>query len=158
MKGGPEGNFFTLHVKPVAENLGLVRLAAAAFAGQLDFTLTEIEELKIAVNEAVTNAIVHAYPRTGGAPRRERPAVTVEGWTADGALFVKVSDTGIGIDDVERAREPAFSTDPERMGMGFVFMEAFMDAVDVTSSPGSGTAVTMSKIPSHSLTAGQRVM
>lgn len=158
MTGGSAGNFFTLHIKPVAENLGLVRLAAAAFAGQLDFTLTEIEELKIAVNEAVTNAIVHAYPRTGGKESPEPPAVTVEGWTRNGAFFVKVADTGVGIDDVNRAREPAFSTDPERMGMGFVFMEAFMDRVDVESSPGGGTAVTMSKIPSHSLSAGQRVM
>lgn len=121
------------------ENAGLARLVVAAVAARLGFTVTEIEEIKVAVSEAVTNAIVHGYgDRDDGVIRLE---VAVE----RGVLEVCVIDRGRGIPDVDLARQPAFSTDPERMGLGFAFMENFMDEVMVTTGTGTGTRVTMRK-------------
>lgn len=125
------------------ENVGLARVAVAAFAGQLDFTMAEIEEIKVAVSEAVTNCVVHAYDGTPGAVR-----VTAR---RDGRLLeLLVEDFGRGIGDVEQARQPAWSSDPERMGLGFVFMESFMDGLEVESRPGEGTRVRMWKSPEAS--------
>ncbi|HEY8488429.1 MAG TPA: anti-sigma F factor [Thermaerobacter sp.] len=123
-----------------AENVGVARVAVAAFAAQLPFTLGELEEIKVAVSEAVTNAVVHGYGH-------DRGVVTVRAGHDGRRLWVEVTDSGRGIADIDQARQPAFSTDPERMGMGFAFMEAFMDQVDVESVPGSGTTVRMYKRP-----------
>lgn len=121
-----------------AENVGLARVSMAAFAGQLDFTLPDLEEIKVAVSEAVTNCIVHAYGDGTG-------LIRVSATLGDGSLKVTVEDWGRGITDVEQARQPSFSTEPERMGLGFVFMESFMDKVEVDSNPGRGTRVHMWK-------------
>ena len=119
-------------------NEGFARTAAACFAAQLDPTLEEVNDVKTAVSEAVTNAIVHAYPDVlGTITMRLR---ILEGRT----LEVVVKDTGLGIPDVSRARQPLFTTGGEdRSGMGFTIMESFMDTLKVRSTPGKGTTVTL---------------
>ena len=119
-------------------NEGFARTAAACFAAQLDPTLEEVNDVKTAVSEAVTNAIVHAYPDVlGTITMRLR---ILEGRT----LEVVVKDTGLGISDVSRARQPLFTTGGEdRSGMGFTIMESFMDTLKVRSAPGKGTTVTL---------------
>ncbi|MEW5935007.1 MAG: anti-sigma F factor [Bacillota bacterium] len=138
-----EGNYLHLEFPSLPPNVGVVRVAVASFAAQLGFTWAELEELKVAVSEAVTNAVVHAYPRH---PGRVRVRVRLDG----GALVVEVEDEGVGIADVERARQTSFTTDPERMGLGFTFMESFTDHVEVWSEPGRGTRVTLVKRPGTS--------
>ena len=119
-------------------NEGFARTAAACFAAQLDPTLEEVNDIKTAVSEAVTNAIVHAYPDTLGKillKLRIREGGTLE---------IVVKDWGVGIADVEQARVPLFTTgSEERAGMGFTIMESFMDTLRVRSAPGKGTTVTM---------------
>ena len=119
-------------------NEGFARTAAACFAAQLDPTLEEVNDVKTAVSEAVTNAIVHAYPDVlGTITMRLR---ILEGRT----LEVVVKDTGMGIPDVSKARQPLFTTGGEdRSGMGFTIMESFMDSLKVRSTPGKGTTVTL---------------
>ncbi len=120
------------------ENVSLARLVVAQMAAAMHFTLTDIEEVKVAVSEAVTNAVVHGY---AGGPGIVRVEVTA----AHGGLEVIVCDQGRGIANLDLARQPAYSTDPERMGLGFLFMENFMDDVEVESAPGLGTRVLMRK-------------
>lgn len=120
-----------------AENVSFARMAVAAFVSQLDFTLSELEEVKVAVSEAVSNAIVHGYAND---PEK---SVKLEIYVADNYLEIETVDTGRGIDDIAKALEPAYSTDPERMGLGFAFMQSFMDKLDVKSEPGRGTRVKM---------------
>ena len=121
-------------------NEGFARVAVAAFLTEADPTLDEIADIKTAVSEAVTNAIIHGY---------ERPEEKVElSCRLEGnEVEITVKDHGCGIPDVEKAREPFFTTKPqlERSGMGFSFMEAFMDQVEVISSVGNGTTVIMKK-------------
>lgn len=121
-------------------NEGFARTAAACFAAQLDPTLDEVNDVKTAVSEAVTNCIVHAYPdRLGKVTLRLR-------LFADNTLEITVKDQGVGIEDVEKARTPLFTTgNEERSGMGFTIMESFMDRLTVRSTPGKGTAVVMKK-------------
>ncbi|ADU51254.1 anti-sigma regulatory factor, serine/threonine protein kinase [Thermaerobacter marianensis DSM 12885] len=135
-----EPRWLELRLPSLPENVGVARVAVAAFAAQLPFTLSELEEIKVAVSEAVTNAVVHGYGHGQG-------VVTVRAGHDGHRLWVEVADSGRGIADIEQARQPAFSTDPERMGMGFAFMEAFMDQVDVESVPGAGTVVRLYKRP-----------
>lgn len=132
-------NRFRLSILSVGENLGLARVAVAALAGQAHFSLDDLEEVKVAVSEAVSNAIIHGY--------QSRPDgwIEVEAWLDDGQLGVSVKDQGIGIADIALARQPAYSSDPERMGLGFVFMQTFMDSLEVTSQVGRGTLVEMKK-------------
>ena len=121
-------------------NEGFARAAAACYAAQLDPTLDEIADIKTAVSEAVTNAIVHAYPDTLG--RVALRLRLLEG----GVLEIQVRDRGVGIADVAQARTPLFTTgNEERSGMGFTIMESFMDTLRVRSAPGKGTTVTMVK-------------
>ena len=119
-------------------NEGFARTAAACFAAQLDPTLDEVNDVRTAVSEAVTNCIVHAYPdRLGPVTLRLRIY-------PDNTLEIQVKDKGVGIPDVERARQPMFTTGgAERCGMGFTIMESFMDGVKVRSTPGKGTVVTL---------------
>ena len=131
-------NYITLEFPSRSANEGFARSAAAAFAAQLDPTLEELGDIKTAVSEAVTNAIVHAYPDTLG--RVVVKAKILE----DNVLEVTVRDWGRGIEDVEQARQPLYTTGgEERSGMGFTIMESFMDKVTVRSAPGKGTRVTM---------------
>ena len=131
-------NYTTLEFPSRSANEGFARAAAACFAAQLDPTLEEVNDIKTAVSEAVTNAIVHAYPDQIGRivmKLRLRPGNVLE---------VVVRDWGVGIPDVEQARTPLFTTgSQERSGMGFTIMESFMDTLRVRSTPGKGTTVTM---------------
>ena len=121
-------------------NEGFARAAAACFAAQLDPTLEEVNDVKTAVSEAVTNAIVHAYPDKLG------KVVVKLRMKEDHALEIVVKDWGVGIEDVDKARTPLFTTgSEERSGMGFTIMESFMDTLKVRSTPGKGTTVTMSR-------------
>lgn len=135
-----ERNYLKMEFYSRAENVAVARLTVATMASQLDFTLSEIEEIKVAVSEAVSNAVIHAYPGEMG-------LIQVEVVLEDGQLRVVVSDQGRGITDLAKARQPSFSTDPERMGLGFSFMESFMDTLEVSSRPGQGTRVEMTKRP-----------
>lgn len=123
------------------ENEGLARVAVAAFCTQLNPTLEEVADLKTAVSEAVTNCIIHAYEGTV-------QKIEVQCRMRERTLWVDVIDEGIGITDVSRAMEPLFTTKPEkdRSGMGFTFMEAFMDELTVESQVGKGTTVHMKKV------------
>ena len=119
-------------------NESLARGTAACFAAQLDPTLDELGDIKTAVSEAVTNAIVHAYPQTLGLIVMR--ARILEG----GILEISVKDKGVGMEDIEKARAPMYTTGgAERSGMGFTIMESFMDSLRVRSSPGKGTTVVM---------------
>lgn len=121
-------------------NEGFARTAAACFAAQLDPTLDEVNDIKTAVSEAVTNAIVHAYPDSIG------QVVVKVRICPDQVLEVTVRDHGRGIPDIEKARQPMFTTGgEERSGMGFTIMESFMDTLKIRSRPGKGTVVTMRK-------------
>ena len=131
-------NQVTLDFPSRSANEGFARTAAACFAAQLDPTLEEVNDIKTAVSEAVTNAIVHAYPDTLG--KILLKLRIKEG----GALEIVVKDWGVGIADIEQARTPLFTTgSEERSGMGFTIMESFMDTLKVRSAPDRGTTVTM---------------
>ena len=122
------------------ENEGLARVAVAAFCTQLNTTLEEVSDLKTAVSEAVTNCIIHAYE---GKVQKIEVRCRMQGRI----IWVDVIDKGIGIENISKAMEPMFTTKPEkdRSGMGFTFMEAFMDEVTVESQVGDGTTVHMKK-------------
>ena len=139
MKAKPK-NYITLEFLSRSVNEGFSRAAVAAFAAQMDPTLEEIGDIKTAVSEAVTNAIVHAYPDALG-------KISLRAGIYEGNLLViKVRDWGRGIADVAKAREPLYTTGGEdRSGMGFTIMESFMDALYVRSQPGRGTIVTMKR-------------
>ena len=123
-----------------SDNEKLARVVVAVFLARLDPTVEELDDVKTAVSEAVTNCIIHGYE---GGPGTIRVEVAIEEQTAT----IHVIDWGVGIPDVKRAMEPLYTTRPneDRSGMGFAFMEAFMDEVTVKSVPGEGTVVTMKK-------------
>ena len=122
-------------------NEAFARVTVASFMTQLNPTLEEVSDVKTAVSEAVTNAIIHGYENH---VNKVRIYAGIEGRT----LHLEISDRGVGIPDVKKAMEPLYTTRPEleRSGMGFSFMEAFMDEVQVESEPGKGTIVRMKKI------------
>ncbi|MFR1617921.1 MAG: anti-sigma F factor [Dysosmobacter welbionis] len=125
---------------PAAAATRVRRAAVSCFAAQMDPTLNELEDIKTAVSEAVTNAIVHAYPDSIG------QVVVKVRICPDQVLEVTVRDHGRGIPDIEKARQPMFTTGgEERSGMGFTIMESFMDRLVVRSTPGRGTTVVMRK-------------
>lgn len=123
-----------------SENEEFARVVAAVFASRLNPTLEEIDDIKTAVSEAVTNAVIHGYGDQDG-------MIVMEAEAGNGEFAVTVSDQGRGIEDVKKAMEPMYTTDTtgERSGMGFSFMEAFMDRVEVESERGRGTKVRMTK-------------
>lgn len=125
----------------LSANEGYARACAAAFCAQLDPTATEISDIKCAVSEGVTNAIVHGYKDRIG-----EITMTLR-LLPDRIVKVEIRDKGCGIEDVSQARTPLFTTDPagERSGMGFTVMESFMDSLRVLSTPGKGTKITMTK-------------
>jgi len=122
-------------------NEGFARAAVAAFCAPLSPTIEQINDIKTAVSEGVTNAIVHAYPDHIG-------EITIEVATYDDRIVtIRITDEGIGMNDVNEARKPFFTTKSanEHSGMGFTIMEAFMDGVDISSEPGRGTSLSMRK-------------
>ena len=133
-------NEMTLQFSSRSSNEGFARTAAACFAAQMDPTLNELEDIKTAVSEAVTNVIVHAYPDSIGQVQMKIRVLP------DHVLEITVRDHGRGIPDVEKAMEPMYTTGgEERSGMGFTIMESFMDKLAVRSVPGRGTTVSMRK-------------
>lgn len=136
-------NHVNLEFPSRSANEGFARAAAACFAAQLDPTLEEVNDVKTAVSEAVTNAVIHGYKGEAGTIYMDITAQSGE----ETSLTVCVRDAGVGIPNVKQAMEPMYTTDTsgERSGMGFSFMEAFMDQVQVESEPGRGTLVTMKK-------------
>ena len=129
-----------LLVPALSQNVALCRVTVAAFASRLDFTVPEIEELKVAVSEAVTNVVLHAYDGPG--------MVQVRAECSGGCIDVEVQDWGKGIVDIAKAREASFTTIPGRMGLGFVFMESLTDRLEVLSQVSKGTTVRFRKCPS----------
>lgn len=131
-------NYIKVEFPSSSVNEGLARNVAGCFAAQLDPTLEELGDIKTAVSEAVTNCIVHAYPDRLGAVIMKARILT------ENTLEIVIKDKGIGIQDIDQAREPMFTTGgDERSGMGFTIMESFMDKVKVRSIAGKGTTVTM---------------
>ena len=137
---GSEKETISLEIESLSKNEEFARVVVAVFMSRMNPTLEEMDDVKTAVSEAVTNAVIHGYREEGG---RIRIEVSIEGQV----LYVTVQDFGIGIADLKRAMEPMFTTDRtgERSGMGFSFMEAFMDHLEVESEPGRGTTVRMQK-------------
>ena len=139
-KSGVMEDTLELIIDSKSENESFARVAVAAFCTRLDPTLEEITDIKTAVSEAVTNCIVHGYE---GGKGKIYINVNITGNTAE----VIVKDNGIGIENIEKAMEPLYTTKPEqeRSGMGFSFMEAFMDELEVSSARNKGTTVVMRK-------------
>jgi len=135
-------NEMTLEMKATSKNESFARVAVAAFAAQLDPTISDISDIKTVVSEAVTNAIIHGYDE-----EPYRGSVTLKCGIADDTIYIEVMDKGRGIADIEEARTPLYTSAPheERSGMGFTIMETFMDGIEVISEPGSGTIVRMKK-------------
>jgi len=141
----------------ISDNEAFARVAVAAFVSHLNPTLEELSDIKTAVSEAVTNSIIHGYENFYGyrKPGGRRPAgevihpgkVTIYCLLENDILHIRVSDRGLGIENVEKAMEPLYTSKPEleRSGMGFAFMEAFMDDLQVESRPGQGTTIHMMK-------------
>ena len=125
----------------VSKNESFARVVVAAFVARLDPTLEEISDIKTAVSEAVTNSVIHGYDNGDG-------KIKIETCIVDDTVTIIVTDYGVGIDNIERAMEPMYTSKPEleRSGMGFAFMEAFMDELFVDSKPGEGTIITMRKV------------
>lgn len=134
-------NEMTVEFKAIGENEGFARIVIAAFIAQLNPTLEEMGDVKVAVSEAVTNAIIHGYEKTEG-------MVQIRTSIKDREIRIQIQDWGKGIRNIEQAMEPLFTTKPEeeRSGMGFSFMEAFMDNLEVESQEGVGTTITMVKM------------
>ena len=123
-----------------SSNEAFARVAVAAFAAQLDPTIEELADIKTAVSEAVTNSIIHGYEDKQG-------IIKIVCKLKENEIIIEISDTGKGIEDIEAAKEPLYTTKPnlERSGMGFTIMESFMDSMEIESIVGLGTKVTMSK-------------
>lgn len=129
-----------LEFDSIPSNESFARVVVAAFLTRLNPTMEEVADIKTAISEAVTNAIIHGY-------QNEICKIVIEASVEGNTLQVSIQDFGVGIADIKKAMEPLYTTrgDLERSGMGFVFMEAFMDTVQVESKLGEGTRVTMSK-------------
>jgi stage II sporulation protein AB (anti-sigma F factor) len=131
-------NILKMEFSSRSENVGFARTATAIFASQLDFTLDQLDEIKVAISEAVSNAIIHGYAERPGIVRMELRLYP------DG-LEVIVADDGPGIADLAWALQPGRTTDAERMGLGLVFIKEYMDQVEIETHPGAGTKVIMRK-------------
>jgi len=123
----------------IPANVAFARVSVAAFASQIECTLSDLEEIKVAVSEAVENSIIHGYENAADRLVRIYAALTAD------TVEIRVEDDGKGIEDIDDALQPTFSTDAERLGLGFVFINSFMDNFKVESTPGHGTVVTMNK-------------
>jgi stage II sporulation protein AB (anti-sigma F factor) len=134
-------NFMKLEIPSKSQNEAFARIVVAAFAAQADPTIDEISDVKTAVSEAVTNAVIHGYENGPG-------TIILSASLTGKRLEITVIDYGVGIVDLEQARQPLYTSKPEmdRSGMGFTIMENFMDQFTIISEPGAGTTVTMVKI------------
>ena len=152
MENKSKENNMTLEFDAKSENESLARIAVASFLTEIDPTIEEINDIKTAVSEAVTNSIVHGYNEGPGKITLKCKLVCnqyekQDTYTVSSFITIEIKDLGVGITNIEKAREPLFTTKPEfeRSGMGFMFMEMFMDKVDVISEPGKVTTVIMEK-------------
>ncbi|MBM7648048.1 stage II sporulation protein AB (anti-sigma F factor) [Bacillus ectoiniformans] len=134
-------NEMNVQFSALSQNESFARVAVASFIAQLDPTMDELTEIKTVVSEAVTNAIIHGYEG------RPSGMVYISVLLDDGLVDIVIRDEGIGISDVQEARQPLFTTKPEleRSGMGFTIMENFMDEIDITSQHGTGTTIRLKK-------------
>ena len=134
-------NKISIELMSKSQNEGFARVAIAAFVSQLDPTLEELSDVKTAISEAVTNSIIHGYEN------RNEDIIKIEAMISGNEVTIIVEDCGVGIKDVEKAREPLYTSKPEleRSGMGFTVMESFMDSLEVISNEGKGTKVIMKK-------------
>ena len=152
-------NRVSITMDGLPENISFARVAVAAFIAPLDPSVDEVSDIKTAVSEAVTNAIIHGYSGLAIASEAKQskpcastpasPAVVRLTLSHQGrAITIEISDDGVGIADIDSAREPLFTTkaELERSGLGFTVMESFMDSVTVESTPGQGTKVTLAKV------------
>ena len=133
-------NTMKVEFDSISDNEAFARVTVAAFMSRMNPSSEEVADVKTAVSEAVTNAIIHGY-------EGEVHTITIFGQIEEEVLELRITDRGVGIPDIEKAMEPLYTSRPEleRSGMGFLFMEAFMDEVQVQSSPGEGTTVLMKK-------------
>jgi stage II sporulation protein AB (anti-sigma F factor) len=133
-------NMMSIRFLSKSENESFARVAVAAFVSQIDPTVEEITDVKTAVSEAVTNCILHGYGEGEG-------IIEIEAKLIKNEIIITVIDNGFGIEDIEQAREPLFTTRPdlERAGMGFTVMETFMDSIEIYSEKGKGTKIIMKK-------------
>lgn len=136
-----KNNSMLVEFDSISKNESFARVVVAAFVARLDPTLEEIADIKTAVSEAVTNSIIHGYENESG-------KIRIETCIVDDTVTIIITDYGLGIENIERAMEPMYTSKPEleRSGMGFAFMEAFMDELFVESKAGEGTIVTMRKV------------
>lgn len=134
-------NMMKIEFLSKSQNEGFARVAVAAFASQLDPTIEEIADIKTAVSEAVTNSIIHGYENKEG-------TVKIEAYIKDNELTIVIEDNGVGIENVELAMQPLYTSRPdlERSGMGFTVMETFMDTLNVESDKNKGTRLIMKKV------------
>ncbi|MGM0369706.1 MAG: anti-sigma F factor [Bacillota bacterium] len=129
-----------LIIESRTDNLGLARVTTASFASQLDFTVAEIEELKVAISEAISNSIIHGYQEEVG-------EIIIDMKLEHEQLVLLVEDQGAGIDDAEEAIKASYTTTDNRMGLGLTFIDSFMDQVEIDSELGAGTKLKMIKSP-----------
>lgn len=138
-------NYVHFEFLSLPENVSFARSCVGAFASQLDCTLDEIEEIKLVVSEAVSNSIIHGYDN--------RPDQHIEIRVSildNRSLEIAIEDHGKGIQDVQQALEPTYSSDPARMGLGFTFMKSFMDEMDIDTEPNVGTVIRLKRnFPPH---------
>lgn len=141
MKEGTGTNFMNLQFAAKSENESFARVTVAAFISQLDPTMDELSDLKTVVSEAVTNSIIHGYNNN------PEGVVTIQAEIRDDMITIIVEDRGEGIEDLDLAKQPLYTSKPEleRSGMGFTIMENFMDEFEVSSEPGRGTSIKMKK-------------
>lgn len=134
-------NEMYIEFSSVSENESFARVTVGAFIAQLDPTMDELTEIKTVVSEAVTNSIIHGYNN------EPNHLISIKCTIQDDEIELTIKDTGIGIKNVDQAREPLYTSKPdlERSGMGFTIIENFMDKVEIISSPGSGTIIHMKK-------------
>ena len=133
-------NKMQLEILSKSSNEAFARITVAAFAAQLDPTIEEISDIKTAVSEAVTNSIIHGYENKDG-------IIKIVAYLFENSIRIEISDQGKGIEDINIAREPLYTTKPdlERSGMGFTIMDSFMDELKIESVVGMGTKITMEK-------------
>ena len=133
-------NYIQLKIPALSQNEYLARSVVGALFAELNPTIEQLTDVKTAVSEAVTNCIVHAYQDAEG-------VIEINAWLEGGTIHIKIIDTGVGIEDVNQAMTPFFSSKPnaDRSGMGFTVMQSFMDELKVTSTIGQGTTIDMKK-------------
>ncbi|QGT98995.1 Anti-sigma F factor [Candidatus Syntrophocurvum alkaliphilum] len=133
-------NYVNFEILSLPENVSFARSSVGAFVSQIDCTLEDVDEIKLVVSEAVSNSIIHGYNN------QKNGKIFISVIIYDNrTVEIIIEDNGIGIEDIEKALEPAYSSDPQRMGLGFTFMQSFMDDFEVLSKPNEGTSIRLKR-------------